>query len=496
MADNTVQIRVSAAKVNAQFESLGRSGQAGFNRVQASIPPLRYSMQQIVEETDRGILSNRESTRLLTEELGIHLPRAVTSGIAEMLPAIGNLGGALLAAFAVREVIEFGEKIRDAAKEASGMTVAATQMADAVKANTMAMEDYAKSSSYAAHKELNEMNARIASWTIALQARRDYFANENAVAYAMQFYLGEVGKTAEAEEKLKDMEAERAKIISILKEDVIEEGKESTKTVKAAAEALDAYKVNAVDPVAMAVRAWALEQDRLNKANEQVIRDFGVMNFVFELLPRQLALTRADIAALTPAIAAETTQTKHLSVATQELIYLKQILHDLDKEKIRDAMDVASGLAAEFAQLVGGSKAAAKVRGAFMMAEGAYDIARGIFPPNPGLLARGAGEELAGLEMLGVGGGGGARRSAGSYGGGVGTPTGSWEAQREVAGPLGAMASGASGSGGRFGPGSGLVMVFGGPDVHAWMAQTVTEATNRGHTVISTSSQRGSPVGH
>jgi hypothetical protein len=43
------------------------------------------------DETDKGLLSNRESVRLLSEEFGLHLPRAVTGAIGQMLPEIASL---------------------------------------------------------------------------------------------------------------------------------------------------------------------------------------------------------------------------------------------------------------------------------------------------------------------------------------------------------------------------------------------------------------------
>jgi hypothetical protein len=58
------------------------------------------------------------------------------------------------------------------------------------------------------------------------------------------------------------------------------------------------------------------------------------------------------------------------------------------------------------------------------------------------------------------------------------------------------LAQGADGAS-RFGsPGTGIVIVHGSQDFHAFIAGAVTEAANRGYTVQSTQSMRGSPVGH
>jgi len=74
------------------------------------------------EETDKGLLSNRETARLLSAELGLHMPRAVTSAVAKMLPEIESFGGALLAVFAVEQAWKWGKAAVDAIREAEGQT--------------------------------------------------------------------------------------------------------------------------------------------------------------------------------------------------------------------------------------------------------------------------------------------------------------------------------------------------------------------------------------
>jgi hypothetical protein len=56
------------------------------------------------EPLDKALLSSRESARLLSEELGLALPRAVTSAISTMVPGIAAIGPVLLGAFAVEEI--------------------------------------------------------------------------------------------------------------------------------------------------------------------------------------------------------------------------------------------------------------------------------------------------------------------------------------------------------------------------------------------------------
>ncbi len=127
---------------------------------------------------DKGILSARQSSRLLAEELGIHLPRAVTSAIGEMLPAIGGLGGALLAAFAVREVYEFGEYVKSDSEAVEGLAQAEDRMKEAVKENLAEFKNFTRE---ALQFELNATNLRIGAEERDFQHARRVAENEAAL---------------------------------------------------------------------------------------------------------------------------------------------------------------------------------------------------------------------------------------------------------------------------------------------------------------------------
>jgi len=71
---------------------------------------------------ERALLSQREAVRLMGEEMGIHLPRGVSSGIAKMLPDITMLGGAFMAAFVIKEIPAFIAKIHEETDEIGGFT--------------------------------------------------------------------------------------------------------------------------------------------------------------------------------------------------------------------------------------------------------------------------------------------------------------------------------------------------------------------------------------
>ena len=136
---------------------------------------------------DKGILSARQSSRLLAEELGIHLPRAVTSAIGEMLPAIGGLGGALLAAFAVREVYEFGEYVKSDSEAVEGLAQAEDRMKEAVKENLAEFKNFTRE---ALQFELNATNLRIGAEERDFQHARRVAENEAALLPYVWHALG------------------------------------------------------------------------------------------------------------------------------------------------------------------------------------------------------------------------------------------------------------------------------------------------------------------
>jgi hypothetical protein len=107
MADNSIQVKIGANLTDADAALDAFAGRAGdsLNQVGPSIEGVTAKTEGLNE----GRLSSRESARLLTEELGIHMPRAVTSAMSEMLPAIGGMGTAMLGVFAVEEVYKFGK---------------------------------------------------------------------------------------------------------------------------------------------------------------------------------------------------------------------------------------------------------------------------------------------------------------------------------------------------------------------------------------------------
>jgi hypothetical protein len=133
---NTVQIRVGAemtginnqlSALRLQFEAAFAPGAAGaarlnggIQRLHAAIPPVRFSTRAMAEDLEKGLINTHQSVHLLMEEMGVHLPRAVVGAVSEMIPMIGQLGPALLGAFALQEIPHAIEGLRDMADSMQG----------------------------------------------------------------------------------------------------------------------------------------------------------------------------------------------------------------------------------------------------------------------------------------------------------------------------------------------------------------------------------------
>jgi len=143
MADNSVQIRVGAdlAKMHAAIGTwLPDECARGAKAAAAGLAPM-----------ERGILSSRESTRLLAEEMGVHLPRAVTNAIAEIMPGLGMMGGAFLGAFAIQELPKAIAFMKDASEWLGGFHREYKDLlGDAEKFSKEAGEDFRKIAEQAA----------------------------------------------------------------------------------------------------------------------------------------------------------------------------------------------------------------------------------------------------------------------------------------------------------------------------------------------------------
>ena len=123
MPDNQVRIKVGADLTRAEAAMEGFAA-----RAPRSVKPL-----------DDSLLSSREAARLLSEEFGVHLPRAVTGAIAEMVPAISALGPVMLGAFAIMEIPKLVSGIRDAVQSWEGFGAAEQEAMKKAIADTEAL---------------------------------------------------------------------------------------------------------------------------------------------------------------------------------------------------------------------------------------------------------------------------------------------------------------------------------------------------------------------
>ena len=132
--DNT-QAQMDMGEFGKTIERLGDSAAKGGQGMADGLKP-----------GGDALLSSRESARLFTETLGIHLPRAVTGAIAEILPSIASMGTALIGVFAVKEVIAFGGELEKLADSYNDVKEAAQAMKGAEEENVKQMERAAKAS--------------------------------------------------------------------------------------------------------------------------------------------------------------------------------------------------------------------------------------------------------------------------------------------------------------------------------------------------------------
>ena len=233
MPDNAIQIRVTAelSAINNQLNALGRrvetafaGGTAGANRMNAAIPPLTWSVQNM----DQGLGQAHQSARLLEATLGLRLPRAVTTAVADMMPSIAALSGAMLGAFAVEKVVDFEKSLQALYADFDGVTDAAQTMADYVKENDDLLKDMARQSTKMATDQLHQVQIRTAaadSAVAALQEEKDNFTALFGVADAAMYKMagwvhltGDFNKAQAESVRLRKLADETAKILRLTRE--------------------------------------------------------------------------------------------------------------------------------------------------------------------------------------------------------------------------------------------------------------------------------------
>jgi hypothetical protein len=428
--------------------------QAGIEQLGGAMGSLekgsKASLDQVVAATEplnKSLLNSHQSVHLLAEEMGIHLPRAVVGGISEMLPEIGSLGTVLLGAFAVEEIVKFGEMVAKDTEALYGFAEAEKAMKQAGDENEKALEKQAKASMSYAKSQLALLETQVARETRYVDQLHEW--QDDRVKWLGWF--GEKGmELSRATEKIQNEEKSLANLQK-LRDDVVKIlGEDEVKAADAAAEG-EEKRTKAVAEAHRTLQRWqqeALKADReltagakaydaaLAQSNERTRQaDIFLQNLIIdeifqtEVMQQQAALSRT--AAPSVFIDNEVTSVKHLSAARKELIGITQDLRQVEdafKNALKGEMSglesltqSAVGIGEQFAQMIGGTKAAAEVKGAFDAALSIEYMAQFIGSWGTDMAALGASIQygLAATEMFRVAGGGSRGASGGGGGGGT-----------------------------------------------------------------------------
>jgi hypothetical protein len=194
---------------------------------------------------DDALLSNRENARLLSEELGVHLPRAVTSAFGKMLPEIAGLGTALLGVFAVEEAVKFGEKILKLRDDFNEVAQSERVMNEIGKENISLIEQGARKSEDYARQQLRLTIAQEQAQQATVDAMREAEHGLGAInpltAQAIQawtYWTGESKELKQAQAELIGQQKLLLGLSKIIGEDETERHKKAAEAAKhAAAEA-------------------------------------------------------------------------------------------------------------------------------------------------------------------------------------------------------------------------------------------------------------------
>jgi hypothetical protein len=350
------------------------------------------------KKTDDALLSNRESVRLLSEEMGVHLPRAVSGALAEMLPGINAIGPALLGAFALAEIPKFIQGVEDAASALGGYTkaVQSAEKAD-IEASNSALVHFktiANGVKFIAdtNRALLELAARQGSWKTDIEGAGKAMDDSKGILLSLlgpvgeginlwRGYKGAVKEAGDAEteaanlrerliqqlNQLTSLEQKRTSAISasteVTERNRLTEGEWRKEMIKGGQEAGKVAAAIAKYNLEMAASAVKAAQDELKFTLQ--LEQFGIVS------ERDLS----SLKQYAPVMNAATTATKHLSAARKELIGISQEatqVEDALKEATQGQTDAIiagtnalSGIVDNITQLMGNTKASAEIRGAY-----------------------------------------------------------------------------------------------------------------------------------
>jgi hypothetical protein len=422
------------------------------------------------QEMDKGLLSNRESARLLSEEFGVHMPRAVSGAVAEILPDIGKLGGALLGIYAAKELYAGISKFTDWIRESFAEQTADAQAFAKAAASAYQSAQKAAEETFTHFKTVEagafniaDIDARAkhleavvkAFHELADKAGGDIRALGATDAEALKV-IAEGAKEGinsleDAEKRLAEAGqlqfAARRRMAEVQKEtdkEALQEGRELDK--------LTAKTGEEITKNTMTLRRWheevihggqeagkvAAELARHNdEATASAIRaaraelEFALNIDTYGIAARTIIPIENQ---LLPAVTAQTTETKHLSAARKELIGITQDLEKVEQafqQAMHGETDALEGLTedmGEAAEAVAGDiqskKLQAEVHGALDVALAGEEMAKYIASYGTDTAAllssiKYAATAVQMFQVAGKGSSSGAGTAGGAGGGGV-----------------------------------------------------------------------------
>ena len=245
---------------------------------------LAAQQTQYAAEVDRGILSARESSRLLAEELGIHLPRAVTGAVAEILPSIASMGTAFLGVFAVKMVIDFVGELKKMVDEFNGAAEAAKALKEIGKENLDLIKKNAEASIAYAHAELARVNAAIPAMEAEVELQKRHNEGLDYSLYALSQFAAlyhwvtrGTKELHQAESALQILLKQRDDLLKILAKDEDTLHKKALENAQKHAEALARQNEERNRAQQAMLRLSLSLQDKWKEWNEEELKSLGVI---------------------------------------------------------------------------------------------------------------------------------------------------------------------------------------------------------------------------
>ena len=496
MADNAVQIRVNADLSKAQAAIAALKPE-----IQAATGSMGQSFQQAGVEVERGLINSRQSVHLLAEEMGINLPRAVVRAVSQMLPSIDQMGGALLAVFAVKEAVEWGTKAYEEIQYLRGATKELEQEWKGVISEQ--------------EKFLTNFKTIAGGETLIAESQRrlsEVEAHISQIKKDMEgLPFGAAVKALFLSHQLTEAEAERSKLVERLnnqlatstqlhKEEAKADEKNAKDAARAAKEAFNQWsegvsqqyayfehrrqeeKLAAAEAERIAREMDGLQEHHIEllreeeifrskadaeraKENSEMLKGINLSELNNRLLKEQkdkaeqLRVVWANANPLAANMRQEMERmgisAKGLTMAQMELAAATRQFSEAANEQVmavqKHMIASTEQATAGLAGLIGGRKAQAAVEMAWEIGQGIQLTAEGIwgeFGPNPAAIIAGAMHFEAAAQYGMVAGSGGGSRSGGGSGGG----------SQSSYGRGGGGAGGSSSGGGAATPGSGTMI--------------------------------------